>query len=162
LLQELHGIGSSIVTRTNIRPEVGWPHGAAKRPSKRREALKAEVTDRWLTFSDGLQAIEDLKTFSATARIDSAKAKTVTTIVTHVEADLEENPQHPPTAKCRWISCRKNTGYHVTDPKIRTHGAEHGRSWIAMKHGDGSLESSNAQHTAEREAELYPGSGPSW
>jgi hypothetical protein len=70
--------------RTNIRPKVGRPCGAAKRPGKRREALKAEVTDRWLTFSDGLQAIEDLKTFSATARVDSVKAKTVTTIVTHV------------------------------------------------------------------------------
>jgi hypothetical protein len=23
---------------------------------------------------------------------------------------------------CRWISCRKNTGYHATDPKIRTKG----------------------------------------
>jgi hypothetical protein len=65
-------------------------------------------------------------------------------------------------AKCRWISCRKNTGYHATDPKIRTQGAECGRSWIAMKHGDGSLESSNTQHTAERDVELYPGSGPSW
>jgi hypothetical protein len=41
---------------------------------------------------------------------------------------------------CRWISCRKNTGYHATDPKIRTQGAERGRSWIATKHGDGSLE----------------------
>jgi hypothetical protein len=41
---------------------------------------------------------------------------------------------------CRWISCRKNTGYHATDPKIRTQGAERGRSWIATKHGDESLE----------------------
>jgi hypothetical protein len=63
---------------------------------------------------------------------------------------------------CRWISCRKNMGYHAEDPKIRTQGAEHGRSWIITKHGDGSLESSNAQCTAERDAELYPGSGPSW
>jgi hypothetical protein len=31
-----------------------------------------------------------------------------------------------------------------------------------MKHGDRSLQSSNAQRTAERDAELYPGSGPSW
>jgi hypothetical protein len=86
-----------------------------------------------------------------------------TTIITHVEADLEENTPQPPTwrAKCRWISCRKNTGYHATDPKIRAQGAERGRSWIATKHGDGSLESSNAQHTAERDAELYPSSGPS-
>jgi hypothetical protein len=64
--------------------------------------------------------------------------------------------------KCRWISCRKNTGYHATDPRIRTQGAERGRSWIATKHGDGSLEWSNALRTAERDAELYPGSGPSW
>jgi hypothetical protein len=63
---------------------------------------------------------------------------------------------------CRWISCHKNTGYHATDPKIRTQGAELARSRIATKHGDGSLESTNALRTAEREAELYPGSGPSW
>jgi hypothetical protein len=84
--------------------------------------------------------------------------------VGHVEADLEENTPQPPTwrAKCRWISCRKNMGYHTMDPKIRTQGAKHVRSGIAMKHGDGSLESSNALRTAERDAELYPGSGPSW
>jgi hypothetical protein len=63
---------------------------------------------------------------------------------------------------CQWISCRKNTGYHATDPKIRTQGAERLRSRIATKHGDGSLESSNALRTAERDAELYPGSGPLW
>jgi hypothetical protein len=136
----------------------------AKWPSERREALEAKVTGRWLTLSNGLQAIEDLKTFSATARVDSAKAKTMTTIVTHVEEDLEEDTPQPPTwrAKCRWISCRKNTGYHATDPKIRTQGAERVRSRIATKHGDGSLKSSNALHTAERDAELYLGSGPSW
>jgi hypothetical protein len=40
--------------------------------------------------------------------------------VGHVEADLEENTPQPPTwrAKCQWISCRKNTGYYATDPKI--------------------------------------------
>jgi hypothetical protein len=37
---------------------------------------------------------------------------------------------------CRWILCRKNMGYHATDPKIRTQGAKHVRSWIATKHGD--------------------------
>jgi hypothetical protein len=42
--------------------------------------------------------------------------------VGHVGADLEENTPQPPTwrAKCRGILCRKNTGYHTTDPKIRT------------------------------------------
>jgi hypothetical protein len=71
------------------------------------------------------------------------------------------NPAHV-LSNSRWISCHKNMGYHATDPKIRTQGAERGRSWIAMKHGDESLKSSNAQHTAERDAELYPGLGPSW
>jgi hypothetical protein len=65
--------------------------------------------------------------------------------VGHVEEDLEENTPQPPTwrAKCRWISCRKNTGYHMMDPKIRTQGVVRMRSWIAMKHGDGSLETSD-------------------
>jgi hypothetical protein len=84
--------------------------------------------------------------------------------VGHVEVDLEENTPQLPTwrAKCRWISCRKNTGYHATDPKIRMQGAERGRSWNATKHGDGSLETSNTQRSTERDTELYPGSGPSW
>jgi hypothetical protein len=114
----------------------------AKWPSERREAPKANVADLWLTLSNGIQAIEDLETFSAMTRVDSTKAKTVMMIVTHVKVDLEGNTPQPPTwrAKCRWILCRKNTGYHATDPRIRTQGAECGRSWITMKHGDGSLE----------------------
>jgi hypothetical protein len=91
LLQELHGIRGSIITRTDIQPEVGRPRCAAKRPGERREALKTEVTDCWLSLPNGFQAIEDLKTLSAMARVDSAKAKMTMTIVTHVEADLEEN-----------------------------------------------------------------------
>jgi hypothetical protein len=77
--------------------------------------------------------------------------------VGHVEADLEEITPQPSTwrAKCRWISCRKNMGYHAMDPKIQTQGAERGRSWITMKHGDGSLETSNTQHTAERETPSF-------
>jgi hypothetical protein len=112
-----------------------------KGPGERREAPKADVADLWLALSDGLQAIEDLETFSAMTCVDSMKAKTVMTIVTHVNADLEEDTPQPPTwhAKCRWISCRKNTRYHATDPRIRTQGAERVRSWIATKHGDGSL-----------------------
>jgi hypothetical protein len=39
---------------TNIRPEVSRPRCAVKWPGERREALKAEVTDRWLTLSNGL------------------------------------------------------------------------------------------------------------
>jgi hypothetical protein len=95
-----------------------------------------------------------------------AEAKTLEPCVGvgHVEADLEENTPQPPTwrAKYRWISCRKNMGYHTTNPKIRMQGAKRGRSWIATKHGDRSLESSNAQCTTKRDTELYLGSGPSW
>jgi hypothetical protein len=90
-----------------------------KRPGEHRKAHKANVADLWLTLSDGLQAIEELKTFSMTTCVDNAKAKTMMTIVTHVDADLEENTPQPPTwcAKCQWISCRKNTGYHAMDPR---------------------------------------------
>jgi hypothetical protein len=45
-------------------------------------------------------------------------------------------------------------------PKDSNAGAEHGRSWIATKHGDGSLEMSNAQRTAERDTELTQVQGP--
>jgi hypothetical protein len=151
--------------RSDVRLEARRPGRTAKGSGECREAPEAEVTDLRLTdLPNGLHAIENLKTCSATALVDSTKAKTVMTIITHVEADLKENTPQPPTwrAKYRWISCRKNTGYHAMDPKIRMQGAERGRSWIAMKHGDGRLESSNTQRTAERDAELYPGSGPSW
>jgi hypothetical protein len=113
-----------------------------KGPGERREAPEADVVDLWLiNLPNVLQGIEDLTTSLATILIDSTEAKTHETIVAQVEADLENTPQ-PPTwhAKCRWISCCKNTGYHMTDPKIRTQGAIRVRSWIAMKHGDGSLE----------------------
>jgi hypothetical protein len=73
-----------------------------------------------------------------------ATAKTLEPCISvgHVKADLEKNKPQPPTwrAKCQWISCHKNAGYHAIDPRIRTQGAEHVRSWIATKHGDGSLE----------------------
>jgi hypothetical protein len=119
VLQELHRIGRSVVTHTNIRPKARRLGCAANWPGERREAPKAEVADLWLTLSNGLQAIEDLETLSASTCVDSTKAKTVMTIITHVEADLDGNTPQPPTwrAKCRWISCRKNTGYHATDPK---------------------------------------------
>jgi hypothetical protein len=41
------------------------------------------------------------------------------------------------------------------DPKIRTQGAERVRSRIATKHGDGSLELSNALRTTERETPSF-------
>jgi hypothetical protein len=88
--------------RPDLWPEARRPCRAAKRPVKRREALEVEVAGRWRTLSNGFQAIKDLKTISATARVDSVMAKTTTTIITHVEADLEEDTPQPPTwrAKC--------------------------------------------------------------
>jgi hypothetical protein len=106
--------------RTDVRLEARRPGHTAKGSGERREAPEAKVTDlRLADLPNGLQAIEDLKTCSATARVDSTKAKTVMTIVTHVETDLENTPQ-PSTwrTKCLWISCRKNTGYHTMEPKI--------------------------------------------
>jgi hypothetical protein len=68
------------------------PGRTAKGSGERREAPEAEVTDLWLAdFPNGLQAIENLKMCSATARIDSTMTKTVMMIITHVEVDLEEN-----------------------------------------------------------------------
>jgi hypothetical protein len=96
MLQELHGIGGSVITRPDLRQEARRPCRAAKRPAKSREALEAEVTGRWRTLSNGFQAIKDLKTISATARVDSATAKTTTTIITHVKADLEGDTPQPP------------------------------------------------------------------
>jgi hypothetical protein len=43
-----------------------------ERPGERREAPKADVADLRLAFPEGLQAIEDLKTLSATTCVDSA------------------------------------------------------------------------------------------
>jgi hypothetical protein len=88
---------------------------------KRFEAPKAVDTTRWhSTFSHSLQGRKELKTTLMVGLEVGAQAKTLGTIVTHVKADLEENTPQPPTwcAKCRGISCCKNTGYHTTDPKI--------------------------------------------
>jgi hypothetical protein len=83
---------------SDVRFEARRSGRTAKGSGERREALEAEVVDLQLAdLPNGLQAIENLKTCSATARVDSTKAKTVMTIVTHVEADLEENTPQPPT-----------------------------------------------------------------
>jgi hypothetical protein len=103
--------------------EARRPGHTTKGFGEHREAPEAEIADlRLANLPNGLQAIQNLKTCPVTARVDNMKAKMVMTIVTHVKADLEENTPYPPTwrAKCRWILCRKNTGYHATDPKIRT------------------------------------------
>jgi hypothetical protein len=123
-LQELDRIGVSIITCTDVWPEARRPSRMTKGPGERREAPEADVVDLWLVnLPNVLKGIEDLTTSLATILIDNTEAKTHETIDTHVEADLENTPQ-PPTwcAKCRWISCCKNTGYHMMDRKIRTQG----------------------------------------
>jgi hypothetical protein len=101
-LQELNGIGGSIITHADVQPEARRPSRPTKGPRDHREASKADVPDLWLTnLPDGLQGIEDLTTSLAMTLVDSTKAKMHKTIVTHAEADLENTPQ-PPTwrAKC--------------------------------------------------------------
>jgi hypothetical protein len=103
MLQEPHGIRRPIVTRIDVCLEARWPGRTAKGPGERREAPEAKVANlRLANLPNGLQAIEDLKTSSATTLVDSTTAKTVMTIITHVKADLEENTPQPPTwrAKC--------------------------------------------------------------
>jgi hypothetical protein len=96
-LQELDRIGGSIITCTDVRPEARRPSRTTKRPEERREAPKADVVDlRFSNLPDGLQGIEDLTTSLATTLIDSTEVKTHETIITHVEADLE-NTALPPT-----------------------------------------------------------------
>jgi hypothetical protein len=64
-----------------------------KGPRERRESLEADVADlRFANLPNGLQGIEDLTTSLASTLIDSTEAKTHETIVTHVEADLENTP----------------------------------------------------------------------
>jgi hypothetical protein len=87
---------------------------------ERREAPKADDTALLLaSLPNGFQGVEDLKTSLATTPIVGTEVKTCVAIVVHVEADLENTPR-PPTwcAKCRWVLCRKNTGYHAKDPKV--------------------------------------------
>jgi hypothetical protein len=90
---------------------------------KHFKAPKTVNTTRWhSTLPHSLQGRKEWK-MTLTAGLEvSAQAKTLGTIITHVEADVEENTPQPPTwrAKCRGILCCKNTGYHTTDPKIRT------------------------------------------
>jgi hypothetical protein len=63
---------------------------------------------------------------------------------------------------CRWISCHKNTGYHATDPKDSNAG---GWTCEILDRNEARWRKprlSDALRTAERETEIYPGSGPSW
>jgi hypothetical protein len=95
-LQDLHEIGGPIVTRPNVWLEARRPGHTAKGSGERREAPEAEVAELWLAdLPNGLQAIENMKTCPATARVNITKAKTVMTIITHVKADLEENTPQP-------------------------------------------------------------------
>jgi hypothetical protein len=85
MLQEPKGIGGPIVTRADIRPEARWPSRTAKGPGERCKALEADVADLWLANPpNGLPAIKNMTTSLATTLVDSTKAKTHETIVTHV------------------------------------------------------------------------------
>jgi hypothetical protein len=97
MLHELHRIGGSVITRPDLWLEARQPHCTVKWPIEYHEALEVEVAGSQCALSNGLQAIKDLKAISVTARIDSAKVKMMTTIITHVEADLEEVTPQPPT-----------------------------------------------------------------
>jgi hypothetical protein len=67
--------------------------GQAARRRGPESAAEADVADLRLTnLPDGLQGIEDLTTSLVTTLVDSTKAKKHETIVTHVEADLENTP----------------------------------------------------------------------
>jgi hypothetical protein len=68
----------------------------------------------------------------------------------------------PHNAKCRWISCRKNMGYHTMDPKIRTQEAVRVKLRSQRNTAMEASRCRRGQHTAERDTEHYPGSGPSW
>jgi hypothetical protein len=61
---------------------------------------------------------------------------------------------------CRGILCRKNMGYHMTDPNIRTQGAVRMRSRSQRNMATEASRHRRAQRTIERDTELYPGSGP--
>jgi hypothetical protein len=64
---------------------------------KRFEAPKAiDIARRRSTLPHNFQGRKELKTTLTTGLEVSAQAKTLGTIVTHVEADLENTPQ-PPT-----------------------------------------------------------------
>jgi hypothetical protein len=78
--------------RADVRPEARRPSRTAKGLGECCEAPEADVADLWLANPpNGLQAIKDLTMSLATTLVDSTKAKTHETIVTHVKADLEEN-----------------------------------------------------------------------
>jgi hypothetical protein len=91
------------------------------------------------------------------------EAKTCEMIVTHVEADLEDTPQ-PPTwrAKCWWILCHENTGYHTKDPKDSNIGAVRMRSRVRQNTTMEDLTRRRAHRMTESDTNPYPGSGPLW
>jgi hypothetical protein len=75
---------------------VLWPVYTPKGLIERFKAPEAVATTRWRsTLSHGLQCSKKLKTTLAMGLEVGAKAKTHETIVTHVEADLEEKHHSP-------------------------------------------------------------------
>jgi hypothetical protein len=136
------------------------PSGSTRLSDLTKSGPSASKTERIIASESSVGSSNEVNSPVSLTATEDMKEKLEEFDETQGKPGMEEVVAK--THDCRWISCRKNTGYHAMDPKIQTQGAEHGRSWIAMKHGDGSLETSNAQRTAERVTELYPGSGPSW
>jgi hypothetical protein len=76
--------------------EVPWPVHMLKGLGKRFKAPKVvDSTRRHSTQSHSLQGRKELKTTLAVGLKNGALAKTLGTIVTHVEADLEETHHSP-------------------------------------------------------------------
>jgi hypothetical protein len=93
LLQELNRIGRSVEVCRRIWPEAQHPVHTPKRLGERCKAPEAVDTARRLaTLSNSHQGSKELKTTLTTGLKVGKKVKTHKTIVTHVEADLENTP----------------------------------------------------------------------
>jgi hypothetical protein len=152
-LQESDGIRRSIKASRCVQPKMKWPSHAPEGFRERGEACEAGGAAHWLyTLANGFRGIEDLKMNLMTMLIVGTEAKTYQTIVSHVEADLE-NTLPAPTwrAKCQWILCRKYPVPHEGPQRYRTHGGCMREIKRAMKHGDGRLDTPDSTpHDRER------------
>jgi hypothetical protein len=63
---------------------------------------------------------------------------------------------------CRWISCRKNTGYHAKDLTDSNAGAVRVRSRVRRNTMMEDSTRRRARRTTDSDNDPYPGSRPSW
>jgi hypothetical protein len=63
---------------------------------------------------------------------------------------------------CRWILCRKNTGYHAKDLTDSNTGAIRVRSRVRRNMAMEDSTRRRARRTTKSDTDPYPGSGPSW